>query len=158
MSDTFPITLQGYAALEQELKQLKTVERPKISTRIAEAREHGDLKENAEYHAAKEEQSFVEGRIGELEDKMARAQVIDVSKLDGDIVKFGATVGLLDDDDKKVTYKIVGEYEADIKKHMISIVSPLARALIGKKVGDYVEVVVPKGVTGYEIFSVQYVS
>ncbi len=157
MGEKFPITATGFATLEAELKELKTKERAKVSKEIAAAREHGDLKENAEYHAAREKQSFMEGRISELEDKIARGEVIDVSKLSGDTVKFGATIVLLDDEtDTKVTYQIVGEYEADIKINKISIVSPLARALIGKSVGDYVEVVTPKGSKGYEIISVEF--
>ena len=157
MSDKLPITKEGFAALEAELKDLKTVQRPAISQEIATARELGDLKENAEYHAAREKQSFTEGRISELEDKIARAEVIDVSKLSGDTVKFGATVSLQDDDtDEKATYRIVGEYEADITKNKISIVSPLARALIGKKVGALVEVRTPRGEKGYEILAVEF--
>ena len=157
MSDKVPITVQGFEQMEAELKELKAG-RPVISKEIAVAREHGDLKENAEYHAAREKQSFAEGRISELEDKTARAEVIDIAKLDGDTVKFGATVTLLDDDtEKEVVYKIVGEYEADLNKNRISIVSPIARALIGKKVGDSVEVTVPRGDKGYDILKVEYI-
>jgi transcription elongation factor GreA len=157
MSDKFPITTEGFARMEAELKDLKTIQRPQISIEIATAREHGDLKENAEYHAAREKQSFVEGRISELEDRVARAEIIDISKLSGDTVKFGAVVKLLDDEtEKEVTYQIVSEYEADIKQNLISIVSPVARALIGKTVKDYVEVITPRGDRGYEILSIEY--
>jgi transcription elongation factor GreA len=157
MSDKFPITTEGFAKMEAELKDLKTVQRPQISVEIATARDHGDLKENAEYHAAREKQSFVEGRISELEDRIARAEVIDISKLSGDTVKFGAKVKLIDDEtEKEVIYQIVSEYEADITKNLISIVSPLARALIGKAVGDFVEVITPRGERGYEVVKVEY--
>jgi transcription elongation factor GreA len=157
MSEKFPITSTGFVRLEEELKDLKTVQRPLISKEIAAAREHGDLKENAEYHAAREKQSFIEGRVIELEDKVARAEVIDITKLSGDTVKFGATVTVLDDDtEQEATYQIVGEYEADIEKNLISLISPLARSLIGKAVDDYVEVTTPKGTKGYEILSVEY--
>jgi transcription elongation factor GreA len=157
MSNKFPITSSGFKNLQEELNDLKKVQRPKISNEIAVAREHGDLKENAEYHAAREKQSFVEGRILDLEDKTARAEVIDVSKLTGDIVKFGATVTVLDDDtEQEATYQIVGEYEADIKKNKISIISPIARALIGKSVEDYIEVNTPKGIKGFEILRVEF--
>jgi transcription elongation factor GreA len=133
------------------------VERPRIIEHIAEARSHGDLSENAEYHAAKEEQSHNEGRIAELEDKLARADVIDISKLSGDTVKFGATVTVIDEDtDKKAVYQLVGEVEADAKKGKISITSPLARALIGKKKGVSVEVVAPGGAKAYEITKVEW--
>jgi transcription elongation factor GreA len=157
MSDKFPITTEGYARMEAELKDLKTVQRPQLSIEIATAREHGDLKENAEYHAAREKQSFVEGRISELEDRIARAEVIDVSKLSSDTIKFGAYVVLIDDEtEKEVKYRIVSEYEADINQNLISIVSPLARALIGKSVGDMVEVITPRGERGYEVVKVEY--
>jgi len=153
----FPITKQAYAKLEQEIRKLKTEDRPRIIEAIATARDLGDLSENAEYHAAREQQSFAEGRILELEDKVARAEVIDISKLSGDNVKFGATVNLIDDEtEEKVTYIIVGEYEADISKHRISISSPLARALIGKSVGDLVDVTTPGGTRSYEILSVEF--
>jgi len=155
--EKLPITLEGYARLEEELKDLKRVQRPKISEEIATAREHGDLKENAEYHAAREKQSFVEGRIMDLEDKVARAEVIDVSKLSGNTVKFGATVTVYDEDtEQEITYKIVGEYEADISKNLLSIVSPVARALIGKAVEDTVEVITPRGSKSYEVIAVTY--
>jgi transcription elongation factor GreA len=153
----FPITQKGYEKLEQEIKLLKYQERPKIIEDIAKAREFGDLSENAEYHAAREKQSFVEGRILDLEDKLARAEVIDIAKLSGGTVKFGATVKLVDDaTDEEVEYLIVGEYEADISKKRISIVSPLARSLIGKSVGDVVEVRTPGGSKTYEILTVKY--
>jgi len=151
------MTAAGYAALEEELKTLKGEERPAVIRAIAEARAHGDLSENAEYHAAKERQSFIEGRILELEDKLARAQVIDPAKLSGNTVKFGATVTVVDEDtDAKAKYQIVGDFEADIKKGRISITSPLARALIGKTVGDSVEVAAPSGAKAYEIVKVQW--
>lgn len=153
----FPITQKGYEKLEQEIKILKYQERPKIIEDIAKAREFGDLSENAEYHAAREKQSFAEGRILDLEDKLARAEVIDISKLSGSTVKFGATVKLVDDaTDEEVEYLIVGEYESDITKKRISIASPLARSLIGKSVGDVVEVRTPGGSKTYEILSVKF--
>jgi transcription elongation factor GreA len=152
-----PMTAEGFAALDVELKRLKTEERPAIIQAIAEARTHGDLSENAEYHAAKERQSFIEGRVAELEDKMARAQVIDVSKLSGKNVKFGATVKLQDEDSgEKRTYKIVGEDEADVRAGKVSITSPVARALIGKEKGDVVEVSAPGGVKAFEILKVEW--
>jgi transcription elongation factor GreA len=152
-----PMTAVGYAALTDELKHRQAVDRPRIIEHIAEARSHGDLSENAEYHAAKEEQSHNEGRIAELEDKLARADIIDISKLSGDTIKFGATVTLVDEDtEKKVAYQIVGEVEADIKKGKISITSPLARALIGKKKGASVEVNTPGGGKAYEITKVEW--
>lgn len=155
MTDKVPMTLPGYNRLEEELKTLKSVERPAIIKAIAEAREHGDLSENAEYHAARERQSFVEGRIMELEDKIGRAEVIDVSKLSGDTAMFGASVVLIDDDtEEEVRYQIVGEDESDIKGGMLSITAPLARALIGKKKGDMVEVRTPKGTKSYEVVRV----
>ena len=152
-----PMTADGYARLEEELKQLKTIERPAIIRAIAEAREHGDLSENAEYHAARERQSFIEGRVLELEDKISRAEIIDVSKLSGKVIKFGATVTLIDEDtDEKSAYQIVGEDEADIKSKRLAITAPLARALVGKKVGDQVEVTTPGGSKSYEIAKVQF--
>src|SRR6185503_5954384 len=157
MMEKVPMTASGYAALEVELKQRQSVERPRIIEHIAEARSHGDLSENAEYHAAKEEQSHNEGRIAELEDKLARADIIDISKLSGDTVKFGATVTLVDEDtEKKMVWQIVGEPEADAKKGRISITSPMARALIGKKKGSTVEVVAPGGAKAYEITKVEW--
>lgn len=157
MTDKIPMTLQGHQRLEEELKHLRSVERPAIIKAIAEAREHGDLSENAEYHAAREKQSFIEGRIQELEDKTSRAEVIDVSKLNGNAVKFGATVELVDNDsDEKAVYQIVGEDEADIKAGRLSVTSPLARALIGKQVEDSVEVNTPKGSKSYEVVKVLF--
>ena len=151
------MTVQGHAALETELKQLKTVERPEIIQAIAVAREHGDLSENAEYHAAKEKQGFIEGRIKELESKLALAQVIDVTKMDGDTVTFGATVSIVNEDtDEESTYKIVGEDEASVKDGKISITSPLARAMISKEVGEAFEVNAPGGSKGYEILNVEF--
>ena len=157
MVEMVPMTQAGHAALEEELKKRQSVDRPRIVEAIAEARAHGDLSENAEYHAAKEAQSHNEGRIAELEDKIARAEIIDVSKLSGDTIKFGATVTLIDEDtDKKAIWQIVGESEADAKKGRISITSPLARALIGKKKGATVEVVAPGGAKAYEITKVDW--
>lgn len=151
------MTAEGHAALDAELKHLKSVERPAIIAAISEAREHGDLSENAEYHAAKEKQSFIEGRVAELEDKLARAEVIDVTKLKGDKIVFGATVTLIDaDTEKQATYRIVGEDEADIAKGKVSITSPIARALIGKTVGDEAEVAAPGGARLYEIEAVEF--
>ena len=157
MMEKVPMTAVGYAALEGELKQRQSVDRPRNIHQIAEARSHGDLSENAEYHAAKEEQSHNEGRIAEIEDKLARADVIDISKLSGDTIKFGATVTLVDEDtEKKTVWQLVGEVEADAKKGKISITSPLARALIGKKKGASVEVVTPGGAKAYEITKVEW--
>ncbi len=156
--DKLPMTAGSYAAIEEELKHLKTVERPTIIKAISEAREHGDLSENAEYHAAKERQGWIESRVLELSDKLRRAEVIDVSKLSGDTVKFGATVMLIDEDtDEKITYQIVGADESDIKKRKLSITAPLARAMIGKKKGDQVEFASPGGSKAYEIVSVKFV-
>jgi transcription elongation factor GreA len=155
--DKIPMTAAGYSALEQELKHLQQVERPRIIQQITDARTHGDLSENAEYHAAKEQQAHNEGRIAELEDRLARADVIDVSKLSGDTIKFGATVTLLDEDtDKKQVWQLVGEPEADAKAGKISITSPLARALVNKKKGDSVEVVTPGGAKAYEIMKIDW--
>ena len=157
MMEKVPMTSVGYAALEDELKQRQKVERPRIIEHIAEARSLGDLSENAEYHAAKEEQAHNETRIAELEDKLARADVIDIGKLSGDTIKFGATVTLVDEDtDKKTVWQIVGEPEADAKKGRISDTSPLARALIGKKKGTTVEVMAPGGPKAYEITKVEW--
>ena len=155
--DKIPLTALGYKALDVELKQLKTQDRPAIIKAIAEAREHGDLSENAEYHAAKERQGFIEGRIKELEGIIGLADVIDVPKLSGTI-KFGATVQLVDEDtEEEKTYQIVGEPEADIQNNKLNIKSPLARALIGKDVGDSVEVNTPGGGKSYEILSIEFV-
>ena len=152
-----PMTASGYAALQQELKQRQSVDRPRIIEHIAEARSHGDLSENAEYHAAKEEQSHNEGRIAELEDKLARADVIDIAKLSGDTIKFGATVTLVDEDtEEERTYTIVGEVEADLERGLLNMKSPLARALIGKDEGDSVEVKTPGGQRSYEVLSIRY--
>jgi transcription elongation factor GreA len=155
--DKIPMTGAGYAVLESELKHCQQVERPRIIQQITDARSHGDLSENAEYHAAKEAQSLNEGHIAELEDKLARAEVIDVSKLSGDTITFGATVTLIDEDtEKKSIWQIVGEPEADAKKGRISVTSPLARALVGKKKGAQVEVVTPGGARAYEIMKVEW--
>ncbi|BAT58274.1 transcription elongation factor GreA [Variibacter gotjawalensis] len=155
--EMIPMTGAGYATLETELKQRQQIERPRIIEQIAEARSHGDLSENAEYHAAKEAQSLNEGRIADLEDKIARADIIDVSKLSGDTIKFGATVTLIDEDtEKKQVWQIVGEPEADAKNGRISIASPLARALVGKQKGAQVEVVTPGGAKAYEVLKVEW--
>ena len=155
--EKFPITADGYTRMEAELKQLKSVDRPAVIAAISEARAHGDLSENAEYSAAKEKQSFIEGRISELEARISRADIIDVKSLKNDTIKFGATVMLADcDNDDKTTYQIVGEYEADIKVNRISITAPIAKALINKKVGDVVEVKTPKGGKEYEVLSSKY--
>ena len=155
--DKVPMTVAGYAALEEELKRRQQVERPRIIQAIAEARAHGDLSENAEYHAAKEAQGHNEGRIAEIEDRMSRAEVIDVSKLSGNSVMFGATVTLVDEDtEEEKRYQIVGENEADVKSGKVSITSPIARALIGKKIGDSVEVNTPGGGKSYEVVNVAF--
>ena len=155
--DKVPMTKQGHADLEAELKDLKSVKRPNIIAAIAEAREHGDLSENAEYHAAREQQSFIEGRIAELENCLSRANVIDVSTMSGSSVKFGATVEYVDcDTDEEQTYQIVGDLEASLERGTISISSPLARALIGKEEGDEFEFQSPSGVKNYEILSIAY--
>ena len=153
-----PLTVRGAEKLRSELQRLKTVDRPKVIEAIAEARAHGDLKENAEYHAAREQQSFIEGRIKEIEGKLSNAQIIDVSAVDaGGKVIFGATVELMDEDtEQELTYQIVGEDEADIKSGLISVNSPIARALIGKQEGDPVQVQVPGGAKNFEIIAVRY--
>jgi transcription elongation factor GreA len=152
-----PMTGNGFSQLAEELKQLKTVERPAIIRAIAEAREHGDLSENAEYHAAKERQGFIEGRVKDLEDKISRAQVVDFSQFSGDQIKFGATVELADEEtDEETTFQLVGAEESDVDSGLLSITSPLARALIGKSTGDSVDVVTPRGGKSYEIISVTY--
>lgn len=154
--EKIPMTPSGFAALEAELKQLKSVERPAIIKAIAEAREHGDLSENAEYHSAREKQSFIEGRIKELEGVLSLADVIDPAKLSG-AIKFGARVTLVDEDtDEEKTWQIVGEHEANIEKGLLNIKSPIARALIGKDEGDSVEVNTPGGQKSYEILSIEY--
>jgi len=155
----FPMTVSGEAALREELERLKKVDRPRVSQAIAEAREHGDLKENAEYHAAREQQSFIEGRIMEIEGKLANAQVIDVRSIPntGKVV-FGATIDLVNvESGESVTYRIVGEDEADVKSNQVSVGSPIARALIGKEVGDVVVVRAPGGEVEYEIDQVQHI-
>ena len=150
-----PMTAEGHAAMMDEIKHLKSVERPRIIKAIEEARSHGDLSENAEYHAAKEQQGWTEARVAELEDKISRADVIDISKLSGETVMFGAKVTLVDEEtDEKSTYQIVGEFEADVKKGKISVSSPIARAIIGKTMGDSVEVATPGGGKSYEILKV----
>lgn len=157
MVEKIPMTPGGLKTLEDELRQLKNVERRAVIRAIAEAREHGDLSENAEYHAARERQSFIEGRITELEDVTSRAQVIDISQLSGDMVRFGATVTLADEDsDDESVYQIVGVHEADIRSGRLSVHAPLARALIGKHVGDTVEVSTPGGSKSYEIVGVRF--
>lgn len=157
MSERFPITPEGYKKLCNNLEILKTKERPAVTQAIAEARAHGDLSENAEYHAAREKQGFVEAKILDLENKVSKAEIIEISELSGDQIKFGATVLLLDEDsDEKVQYKIVGDYESDIEKGYISISSPLAKALLGKKVGDNIEVFTPKGQKYYEVLQLQF--
>ena len=157
MSDNIPITAAGLKKLKEELKHLQSVERGKISREIEVARAHGDLRENSEYHAAKEKQSHIEGRIITLNDWIARAEIVDVSKLKGDKVVFGATVVLSDvETEKRVTYRIVGELEADIKKRLISVTSPVARGLIGKEVGDTATIQSPGGAREYELLEVRF--
>ncbi len=152
-----PMTVEGFKRLEEELQRLKAEERPRIIQAIAEARSHGDLSENAEYHAAKEAQGLNEARVAELEDKIGRAEIVDTAKLSGTTIKFGATVTLVDEDtDEKVTYKIVGDLEADVKAGKISISSPIARALIGKSKGDTAEVTTPRGPRSYEVLKVEW--
>ena len=151
------MTTGGYDGLKSELQTLKTNDRPAVIKAIAEAREHGDLSENAEYHAARDRQSFIEGRIAASEAKLSRADVIDVSKLSGKTVRFGATVTIADEEtDEETTYQIVGEHEADIADGRLSVAAPIARALIGKSVGDSVEVVTPRGQKDYEIIKVRF--
>jgi transcription elongation factor GreA len=151
------MTGEGYTVLDEELKRLKTQERPSVIAQIAEARTHGDLSENAEYHAAKDRQGWIEGRIAEIEDKIARAQIIDISKLSGDQVKFGATVSVVDEDtEEEARYQIVGDHEADVKSGKLSVSSPLARAMIGKEKGEVVEVNTPGGVKAYEILKIEW--
>ena len=152
-----PMTIEGFKKLEAELHRLKVEERPRIIQQISEARDHGDLSENAEYHAAKDAQGMNEAKVAEIEDKIGRAEVIDTSKLSGSTVKFGATVTLEDEDSgDKVKYKIVGEHEANVREGKISITSPIARALIGKSKGDSAEVTTPRGARSYEILKVEY--
>ncbi|NOX96267.1 MAG: transcription elongation factor GreA [Alphaproteobacteria bacterium] len=155
--EKFPMTIDGYEKLEAELKRLKNDERPAVIQAISEARAHGDLSENAEYHTAKDRQGWIEGQILELEHKFTRAEVIDVAKLEGNSVKFGATVTLIDEDtDEKKVWQIVGDHEADVKQKKISISSPIARALIGKSKGDSVEVTAPGGSRSFEIEKVLF--
>lgn len=155
--EKIPMTQAGYARLEAELKNLKTVERPAVIEAIAEARAHGDLKENAEYHAAKEKQSFIEGRLAELEAVISRADIIDVAQFSGNVIKFGATVTVVDEEsEEELTYQLVGDYEADINRRLISVSAPIGRALIGKKTGNSVEVATPKGARFYEVLEVVY--
>ena len=155
--DKVPMTAEGHSAMMDEVKHLKSVERPRIIKAIEEARAHGDLSENAEYHAAKEQQGWTEARVAELEDKLSRAEIIDISKLSGDVVMFGAKVTLIDEEtDEKTAYQIVGEFEADVKKGKISVSSPIARAIIGKRKGDSVEVNTPGGGKSYEIAKVAW--
>jgi transcription elongation factor GreA len=157
MMDKVPMTANGHQSMLDEIKHLKSVERPRIIKLITEARAHGDLSENAEYHAAKDQQGWIEARVAELEDKVSRAEVIDVSKLSGDTVKFGAFVTLVDEDSEdESVYQIVGEFEADVKKGKISVTSPIARAIIGKRKGDSVEVMTPGGGKSYEIVKIKY--
>ncbi len=157
MMDKIPMTQEGLTRLEEEMKRLKIEERPAVIKAIAVAREHGDLKENAEYHAAREKQSFIEGRLKELESVISHAEAIDVSKFTGDVVRFGATVMLADKDTgEEATYQIVGSHESDIKAGKLSVTSPLGRALISKELGDSVEVTTPKGAKSYEIVKVDY--
>lgn len=157
MTTKLPITAAGHTKLEEEIKHLKTVERPTVIEAIAEARSHGDLSENAEYAAARERQSFIEGRIAELEDRLSRAEIIDPSKFNDNIVRFGAFVKVVDEEtDQEQEFQIVGEYEADIEKGLLALTAPLPRALIGKQQGDSVEVLTPKGPRAYEVLEVKY--
>ena len=157
MTERVPMTVPGYAHLESELQRLKAVERPRIIAAISEARAHGDLSENAEYHAAKEQQGLNEARVADLEDKISRADVIDITKLSGETIKFGATVSLEDDDNnEKVKYTIVGDLEANLREGKISISSPIARALMGKSKGDSVEVTTPKGSRSFQVLKVEW--
>ncbi|MCL6608160.1 MAG: transcription elongation factor GreA [Geminicoccaceae bacterium] len=157
MSNRIPMTPEGHSRLSAELKRLKTIERPAVIKAIAAAREHGDLSENAEYHAARERQGFIEGRVAELEDKLGRAEIIDISRLSGSKIMFGAKVRLVDEEtDEEVTYQIVGPEEAEIAQGLLSINSPLAQALLGKEAGDSVEVATPRGTRYFEILEVKY--
>ena len=157
MAAKIPITLAGFEQLQEEIRLLKTIDRPAVIQAIAEARDHGDLSENAEYHAARERQSFIEGRISELEDKLSRVDVIDPAKMSGNIIKFGATVHVVDEtSEDEFTYQIVGEYEANFEKGKLAFTAPLSRALIGKTIGDTVEVSTPKGAKAYEVLKVAY--
>ena len=152
-----PMTLQGFDDLQTELKRLKTTERPEVIKAIAAAREHGDLSENAEYHAARERQAFIEGRVGIIEDLLSRAEVIDVTAIKGKVIKFGAIIRITDEDTEQIsTYRIVGEHEADVKSGKLSVSSPMARAMIGKTVSDSIEVTTPGGTKSYEVMGVRY--
>lgn len=152
-----PMTAAGYERLQEEIKNLKHVDRPAVIEAIAEARSHGDLSENAEYQAARERQSFIEGRIQDLEDKISRAEIIDTSKMSGNVIKFGAHVKVVDEEtNQEQSFQIVGEYEADIERNLLALTAPLPRALIGKTVGDSVEFTTPKGSKAYEILAVSY--
>jgi transcription elongation factor GreA len=153
----FPITITGFTKMKAEIEDLKSVQRPAVIKAIAEAREHGDLKENAEYHAAREKQSFIEGRIIDLEDKLARAQIVDASKISDTKVRFGATVSLFNiANDREEKYQLVSEYEADLSNGLISMTSPIARGLIGKEAGDEIEIATPMGKKSYEIVNIEY--
>ena len=157
MVTKIPMTVKGFETLQEELKNLKSVERPAVIEAIAEAREHGDLKENAEYHAAREKQSFIEGRILELEDKLSRVDAINPSEMSGDTVKFGATIKIIDDDtEEEYTYQIVGEDEANFDAGKLSLSAPISRGLIGKAQGDVAEIKTPKGIKTYEILEIEY--
>jgi transcription elongation factor GreA len=157
MVDKIPMTGDGLAQLEDELRRLRSEERPAVIKALAEAREHGDLSENAEYHAARERQSFIEGRIAELQDIVSRAQVIDTSNLSGNVIRFGATVMLADEDtEEESTYRLVGSHEANASAGLLSVTSPLGRALIGKTLGDIVEVTTPRGSRSYEVVKIGY--
>jgi transcription elongation factor GreA len=157
-TERFPITKAGYEKMQSEIKHLKTVERPAIISAISDARELGDLSENAEYHSAKEKQGFIEGRIQDLEDKFARAEVINIERMNGTLIKFGATVTLVDEENgEESVYQIVSEYEADLAQGKISLTSPIARGMIGKDEGDSIEVFTPKGVRIFEVIKVQYI-
>ena len=159
MSESYPMTIPGYEKLKNELKVLTSIDRPAVVNAISTAREHGDLKENAEYHAAKEQQGFIEGRIQELNAKLALANVIDIAKLSGEKVVFGATVTFVDvDSDEEKNYQLVGDYEADIEQNKISIFSPIARALIGKSVGDTLAIPIPKGKIEVEILEIDFIA
>ena len=158
MSESYPMTLRGYKNLKKEIKQLTSIDRPAVVNAISNAREHGDLKENAEYHAAKEQQGFIEGRIQELNARLALANVIDIAKLSGEKIVFGATVTFVDvDTDEERIYQLVGDYESDIEQNKISISSPIARALIGKSVGDTLTIPIPKGKIEVEILEVEFI-
>ena len=158
MSESYPISIQGYEKLKKELKKLNSIDRPAVVNAISTAREHGDLKENAEYHAAKEQQGFIEGRIQELNAKLALANVIDITKLSGEKIVFGATVTFVDvDTDEEKIYQLVGDYESDIEQNKISISSPIARALVGKSAGDTLTIPIPKGKIEIEILEIEFI-